>query len=105
MHPKAIINEHYPHAPQTLRLKKLVVVRQAVKVVRNKECQYVWVLHELPSGEPVILHANLKWIVFPKLIYHPDNPALQFHRENPSFFDMPCESRKKRTSGRKGGSK
>ena len=72
--PKAIIDEHYPNAPKKLRLNNLIVVRQAVKVVRGKECQFVWVQHQLPSGEPVLLHANLKWIVFPKLIFHPDNP-------------------------------
>ena len=66
LHPKDLVREHYPDAAKSLRFEELVVLRQGVKVVRGKESQFVWVEHQLPSGETIELHANLKWIVFRK---------------------------------------
>lgn len=63
LHPKAIINQHYPNADKTLRLQDLAVLRQGSKMIRGKNSKFVWVEHILPSGENIELHANIKWII------------------------------------------
>lgn len=63
LHPKALVNQHYPNADKTLRLENLAVLREGRKMIRGKNSKFVWVEHILASGEIIELHANLKWIV------------------------------------------